>query len=202
MISPQFGALYIAIDKETSFQETMAESELFESPKGDSLIQTELEFALQDPKSETTVSVSGDLEVVFDLRKKESLKEFLNVIQDFEIPEELRKRAKKLKQPRPDTVKDTESLLKTIFEENWHFNPIRFDIPSNSQILGQLIYLSKIEGILYSSTKNKKDCMAIFPQNLMPESYIRLDDTPPKNNVPKEINASNWEICLKEYDDL
>jgi len=39
------------------------------------------------------------------------------------------------------------------------------DVPSNSQILGKLVYKSNILGILYSSVKTGEDCLAIYPEN-------------------------------------
>ena len=76
---------------------------------------------------------------------------------------------------------------------------MQFDVPSNSQIFGQMIYASRISGILYYSSITKKECLAIFPTNFKnSSSFIELIDEPPNKQVPKKIDSSNFSICETE----
>ena len=78
-----------------------------------------------------------------------------------------------------------------------------FDIPSNSQIFGQMVRASGISGILYYSKNTKKECLAIFPDNLKDSSsYVELLDKPPNNKIPAKIDYSNFNVCETEFEKL
>jgi len=67
------------------------------------------------------------------------------------------------------------------------------DIPSNSQIFGQLIMEAGIQGILYKSKLTGKECLAIYPFNFPnSDSFIQLNDESPNLNTPSRIDAINY----------
>jgi len=187
---PSFPALYIACDKDTCLQEALGQV------VGEDCPLTSRELSLTNPQSEATVSVSGELEKVFDLRSSAHLEEFVELIKDFKISKALKDLAKSLNWPQPSVVQQPEKLLETLLIENWREAPSQYDIPANSQIFGHLIFNAGIEGILYPSKLTGKDCLAIFPRNFaVTSSYIALDDEPPHPNIPQKIDSENWRVC-------
>ena len=186
---PSFSALYLAVDKDTALQETLGQEDSSESGL------SSRELALTNSQSETIVSVSGELEKVFDLRTEESLEGFVELIKDFTIGAQLRAAAKELKIDQPDVVKKPKQLLDILLEKDWRKHPSMFDIPANSQIFGHLVMQSGIEGILYPSKLTGKDCLAIFPINFAhSSSYLQLDDEAPHPKVPKRIDSETWRL--------
>jgi hypothetical protein len=73
---PTFPALYIASDKGTALAEVLGREESAGS-------LTPEELALAKPDSITAVSVSGKLESVMDIRDRDNLGGFVNLIKDF-----------------------------------------------------------------------------------------------------------------------
>ena len=73
-----------------------------------------------------------------------------------------------------------------------------FDVPTTSQIFGQLVVEAGIEGILYSSKFTNKNCLAVFPQNFdeTSGSFIQLDDETPAGVTIPRLDARVW----KEFD--
>lgn len=185
-----FPALYLAVDKDTALQETLGLTEV-----DDSRLSAR-ELALINPQSEVIVSVSGELEKVFNLTDASNLDTFVELTKRFKLSPALIELAKHLGLPRPRIVKRSKDLLDTLLLEDWRKAPMIGDVPSNSQIFGRLIYQAGIEGILYPSSLAGKDCLAIFPNNFaVTSSYIMLDDEPPHASVPSRIDGTNWRIC-------
>lgn len=183
-----FSCLYIAQDKDTALQETLGQS----SDK-DGL--TPLELALTSKNSTTIVSVTGQLDEVFDLRDKNNLKDFLKLIKGFSIDDNIKRQAKELKiTPAPTLATSVTELAKSILDPDWR-RPAVDDIPANCQIFGQMVMQAGIQGIIYPSQFTKKDCIAIFPKNFdQSNSWIQLDDEPPHEKVPKRLDSSNWRL--------
>lgn len=155
-----FPALYVAKDKETALQEALCQSISKENEK------RALESALANPTSTTNCSMSGKLYRLLDLNKPKKLQEFIDVIKDFRIPEDLRRRARIFKETL-ELATTVQNLMEGVLINNWRVWPMQFDVPAPSQILGQLVVGIGVEGILYPSKFTTKDCLAIFPQNLM-----------------------------------
>lgn len=194
---PNFPALYLASDKDTALQETLGQIEV----KNSSLSAREL--ALTNSQSEVIVSVSGELEKVFDLRSADSLEGFVELIKNFKLSKALEESAKFLGLAKPDLVKRADQLLETLLAADWQKAPSQFDVPSNSQIFGHLIYQAGIEGILYPSKLTGKDCLVIFIHNFLgSSSYLAFDDEPPHPDVPRRIDSDNWRICDLVFSEL
>jgi hypothetical protein len=100
--------------------------------------------------------VSGVLNSVIDLNKGGELQDFVNLINDFKIPEHLKESFKKFNLS-SELVTTVPMLINCLLDPNWRVNPMQFDVPSTSQIFGQLAIDAGIEGIVYPSKfTNKK----------------------------------------------
>lgn len=187
---PIFPGLYLAEDKDTALQEHLGQERI---PEGSKL--TAREIALTNPTSEAIVSISGKLDKVFDLTISDSLKPFVELIKNFKISNELKVTARKLHVTSPGVIKTADKLFETLLCLDWRQLPSNYDVPSNSQIFGHLVYSSGIEGILYPSKFTGKKCLVIFPRNFMgTDSYIMLDDETPHPKIPNKLTNSNWRI--------
>ena len=79
--------------------------------------------------------------------------------------------------------------------------PMDFDVPSNSQIFGQMVRAAGISSILYNSNITQKECIVIFPTNFKnSSSFIELIDEPPNQKIPRRIDNSNFNICETEIE--
>lgn len=194
---PVFPALYIACDKDTTLQETLGQ---VEAPGSDLRPQ---DIALTSADSVSIVSVSGRLDKVFDVRKAKNLKRFVDLIKNFKLSKQLIDTAKRIGESLPDLIAKPNILHKNLQEPDWRNWPMRFDIPSASQIFGQLVYFAGIEGILYKSKLTRRDCLAIYPDNFeKSDSYIEMEDNPPSSEVPTRIDSSNWKISYLSFNEL
>lgn len=186
---PIFPALYIASDRETALQEMLCQK--IEEQRDE---QRALDFALANPTSVSSVSVSGHIETYIDLREPEVLKDFVGHIKHFTLPGELIKDAKEIGFDPPRLIKNVTELLNELSRWNWRDFPMLFDVPSTSQIFGQLVADAGIEGIVYQSKFNNRDCLVMFPQNLEEgsDSHVQLDDEPPAETTIRRLDADSW----------
>ena len=119
-------------------------------------------------------------------------KEFIELIKNFTIPEHIHKEAVAMGFSPPVLVKTAEGLLNALLESNWRSWPMQFDVPFPSQIFGQHVAEAGIQGIKYPSKFNQMNCLAIYPQNFdEPETYVQLDDGPPKGVQVQRLDSSN-----------
>jgi hypothetical protein len=195
---PTFSALYIAEDKDTALQEALGQVPL--SPE---VPLSARELALTNPQSETIVSVSGGIDRVFDLRSAAPLKAFAELVREFELSPDLKKRAAKLGQPAPTLARSPSDILATLLDSHWRVAPQRFDIPADPQIFGHLVYLADIGGILYPSKFTSKKCLAVFPDKFAAtSSVVSMDDPVPHERVPTKVDASSYEDCLRSWEQI
>jgi RES domain len=167
---PIFPALYLASDKETAIQELLGQ----EKNSQESGL-SRLELALIKKDSISIVAMDGQIDQVFDLRYKENLEPFVELIKDFTLSKELIKEGKKLGIPNLRVIKSVDLLLKTFLSPNWREYPMLFDIPANSQIFGQLTMSAGIQGIVYPSKITGSACLSVFPQTLADtSSHVQL----------------------------
>lgn len=179
-IFPPFGALYLAEDRETAIREKYGLFKLNSDING----LSSYEFNLTKSESEAIVVVSGKINIVLDLSKKTSLEHFFKQIHKIKSPGHLLKLAKDLKIKPTLAINNLKQLYQTIFDNDWRYHANQCNIPSNSQILGQIAYEAGIEAILYPSTKDGKHCLAILPKNFQSgESFIKIND----KHAPSEI---------------
>lgn len=183
---PPFPALYLAVDKDTSFQELLCKK-IDPSQKNHSL-----DLALTNPQSISVVSVSGSLDSVINLKEPKKLQPFIDLIKGFPISNGLKKAAKKIREVEPSLIQTVPRLLEALSDLNWRRWPMQFDVPATPQIFGQLVVDAGVEGILYTSKFTGKDCLAIFPQNFNEGSSVQLDDDGPAETKIRRLDSKNW----------
>ena len=94
-------------------------------------------------------------------------------------------------------VKNLEELRKTLFLENWRLMPMQFDVPANSQILGQIAYSAGIEAILYPSVKTHKKALAVYPENFInSEAFIEIAGTVAETVINTKIDKDTYKNFL------
>jgi len=69
---------------------------------------------------------------------------------------------------------------------------MHYDLPSPSQVFGQIVMDAGIEGILYTSILTDKSCIVVYPQNFAnSSSFVEIDDPVPADTVQKRIDAGS-----------
>lgn len=190
---PPFPALYLAADKDTALQELLSQKV---NPGQENIA---LDFALVSPASIASISLSGSLDSIINLREPKRLQPFVGLVKDFLIPDYLKEAARKIGLPEPELIRTVPKLVDSLLDPHWRLWPMQFDVPFASQIFGQLVVEAGIEGILYTSKFTGKDCLAIFPQNFdeFSDSFIQLDDEAPKEIKIRRLDAKNWDEYQK-----
>lgn len=183
---PVFPALYVASDKGTALAEILGRDD-----DGGPLSPEEL--ALTKPDSVCVVSISGKLEFVLDTSKGSTLEGFVSLIKGFRLSTALIAKARKLGLRPLQLVTTVARMREELAAVNWRFWPMQMDVPAPCQIFGRIAMDAGIEGILYTSALNAKQCLAIYPQNFgASSSFIELDDSLPSESVPKRIDAASF----------
>jgi hypothetical protein len=142
----------------------------------------------------TIAVVKGDINQVLNLTTADSLKDFYELIKNIHLPARFIQRARQLnlESPMPH-VKSLKELIQSILLPNWRDIPVLWDIPANSQILGQIAYEAGIEAILYPSKITDKNCLAIFPKNFeQSASCIILEGESPKEVKNSQMDYQNY----------
>lgn len=111
-------------------------------------------------------------------------------------------RARQLKQklgikPRDLVMVQTgKQVYDFVVTHNWRVLPVQFGLPSQSQILAELIRAAGFEAILYSSTKGLGKCLAVFPDVLAAGSFVELLDEPPRETKHRRLDLDSAEhLC-------
>jgi len=183
---PVFPALYVAEDKDTVLQEALCQPKTIEGS------DKALESALTDSRSISIVSVSGRIESLIDLNHPERLRGFVEHMRGFGMNRNVVRIAMKYK-IKLELIGSVELLMKALLEPNWRAWPMHFDVPFTSQIFGRLVKDAGIDGILFPSVLNQKNCLALFPQCFQnSDSFIQLDDKPPKGVRRVRLDSTNW----------
>ena len=194
---PQFGGLYIASDKDTALQETLGQ---VPPPAGTGL--TAQEIALTNPQSETIVSVAGNLETVIDLREPKRLKNFIDLMKDFKLSPELKRKERELGIPEITILRTPSQLIESLLAPDWRKYPMESDVPANPQVFGHLVFLAGIEGIIYPSKLTGKDCLVCFPKNFEgTSSFVQIVDIPPDDRVPLRLDTNNWKFSEMTFEE-
>ena len=178
---PSFPALYLAENYETAYRE---KNQILPDEKFDEGLSSD-DLSLTDQNSTVDLLLRGHLKSVIDLSDKNSLKDFYNVIKDIKLSKQLEKKSQRLNLATMYHVKSYQELRKSILQDKWRQLPMLTDIPANSQIFGQLVHISQVEGIVYLSRMSASlKCLAVFPKNFVKsDSQIKIQDI----NKPKNI---------------
>jgi len=182
---PTFPALYLAEDYQTAYEE-----------KFGTVPPTELgieghEFALRQPYSFSAVKILGKAFNLFDLRSASSLRKFVEIISNFEMPSELKELARSVGIRGPLLVTKPGELKNSLLAHNWRMYPAQYEIPANSQAFGRLMLKSGFDGVIYPSTKGPRNCLALFPTNFAEsESYVEVTDKTPPGASKLKLDSS------------
>lgn len=188
---PKFPALYIAENFEVAYRER---NQISPSQKNDSGLSTN-DLVLTNTNSTIDLLIEGHIISTIDLSNPNTLKNFYEIIKPIKLPKDLEKKAKMLNIPIMYHVNSYEELLNSILLDNWRELPMQLDIPSNSQIFGQLAHAAGIEGIIYPSKMSEaKKCIAVFPKNFEnSNSCVGIQDKENLGNIKNiELNSETW----------
>lgn len=192
-----FPALYITEDKDTALQETLGQM-----PPSVDMGLSSRELALTNKQSETIVSVTGELDTVFDLTTSKSLTKFVNLTKSFKLSAQLKNQAKKLNIDPPAVVQKPKELFDGIMEENWRAGINLNDTPFNGQIFGHILYEAGVSAILYKSKLTKKECLSIFIENFKDsDCSIKIDDEAP-DGAEYCLDSENYKASLLTHNEL
>ena len=158
---PTFSALYLAEDRKTAEAELHTSSNISSTSSSISQKMSIQELSLTDKSSTSTVFVSGKLDLVFDLRSNNSLGRIIKILRVFKFSPSFRKKSQKLRKT-SIIIQTKRELFESIMEPCWRYKPMQLDIPSNSQIFGQIVQASGVSGILYYSKYTKKRMFSDF----------------------------------------
>jgi hypothetical protein len=182
-----FPALYIG---QTA---AISKSEFFQKNANDTN-----SISLEDfmKKSVSVNRVHGKLSSVLDITNVENLKSFLKIISKIKLDDNLNDKAiaAGLTAATP-SVASMKALVNALLDPNWRDSVVRFDIPSNSQLFGELVKKSKIEAIVYESKYSNEKCLAIFPENLGAHSFVELSDAHPAGVVTR-LDSTTFSVLI------
>lgn len=186
-----FQALYIAENKDTALQEHLSQT-----PVNNSEL-TSREIALNNSQSESIICIDGKLDRVIDLTNKDSMNSFVKIISKFKQSNHLIDLAKHAKINPPKIIRNTTMLLEALLDKNWRIDPVQFNIPSASQIFGQIAMNAGISGIIYTSKFTGKKCIVVYLQNFnnTSNSIVIPDATHDDDYFVSSINSSNYECA-------
>lgn len=186
----KFAALYLACNRETAFVEQCGLPEDYQEQNLDSC-----DIILRQTNSLSIVCISGEIRDTLDITRLKNLDSFVNLISKFELPWELRKRAKELRlKEQPRLIKTASELQKTLLAPEWRALPQQFDVPANSQIFGKIAKEAGVQAILYNSHYTHKACLAVFPENFKgTNSFLELVGPLPTEAVDKRIDSDSCE---------
>lgn len=171
-----FPALYLAENYETAYREK------FQRAVGDKVDGlTPEELALGEGGSHSTVILTGQLNKIFDMTRPDHLHGLAVILGKIKMPQRAEVLKKRLKIPPKDLkmVSTSRQLFDVCTVQNWRVLPVQYGLPAHGHIIGEMIKAAGFEGILYSSTKAGGRCIALFPDQLAPGSYVELLDAPP-----------------------
>lgn len=187
---PQFSALYLAEDTGTAFLE-------MHGIKPDVLTQGLTANELAVAGNFSHVVIRGKLLTVLDLTNPESLQQFYTLLKGIELPLYYKKKAAQLKITAMLPVKSLKELRETLFADNWRLMPMQFDVPANSQVLGQIAHSAGIEAILYPSVKTGKNALAIYTENFRgTEAFIEIKGSVAESVIQRRIDKDNYKDSL------
>ncbi|MFA5161027.1 MAG: RES family NAD+ phosphorylase [Elusimicrobiales bacterium] len=185
---PRFPALYIAEDRKTALGEALG-------GEGDGAMSA-LDCALVKRESIAVISLEGELDSVIDLNKAERLEPFLRLIAGISLPAEKEKlladMGKAAEIEPMQLVRTMDELANALFAGEWRRMPMLYDIPAQCQVFGQLVFNAGIDGIVYPSRVSPGNCIAIYPRNLIPGSYVQLSGAVPASLKITRLDRVSW----------
>lgn len=169
-----FNALYIAQDDDAAHAEYFNVDAI--SPELGKVLSPE-EVSLNKKSNYSHYVVSGMLEEVVEIANAKPFEQFLSTINKINYSHSTTNLFKLHGLTPEVTIKSFRQLKSALLEPKWQIYPALYEIPSTSQIFGQLVFQAGIQGIVYPSTKYPgKKCIVIYPENFKDnDSVVYLD---------------------------
>ena len=156
------------------------------------------DLALAKPESFCVVMLRGNLTRVFDLRTVSNLREFLRITKRFTMSPRVRKTARRAGIDE-HIIKDEQVLYDSLMAQNWRYLPTQYDVPSNPQVLGNMLCSAGLQGVVYPSARSAGTCLAVFPQNLdSHDSYVEVMPRVPRELEISRLDWTTWRELLEE----
>jgi hypothetical protein len=178
-------ALYMAENFETAFREKF---QLKSQSVTDGL--TPHELALTPSLSHVTVALDGQLSNLFDMTAVGAFDAVTKVLKRIRMPEKAKVLKKHLNMQRLSMVQSSQNLYDLMLKHNWRVLPAQFELPSESQIIADLIRAAGFEGIKYPSAMESGNCIVVFPDCLEESSFVSLKDAPPHPDTIPRLDFS------------
>ncbi|MBX3040177.1 MAG: RES family NAD+ phosphorylase [Bdellovibrionaceae bacterium] len=156
-----------------------------------------LQMALQKPSDFMSVELSVNIEKCIDLRDKDSLRRFTEVISQIKPTEEFRDWAKELGYFSLRTVQTHGELYRTLLTKDFLKNYYLLEMPSNSQWFGYYCLMAGIQGIIYPSVRDGAGHnIGVLVENLKDtDSFVEITGELPLLAPDRRIiNSSNYEF--------
>lgn len=184
-------SLYLASDQATAFREKF---QMAADKKIAGLTAEEL--SLCNGHSYTTIFIQGKLSKVFSLTPA-TLNPIARILGKIKMPDRAVQIRKKLKvNPGNLRMLTTGKQLHDVSAvQNWRVLPIQFGLPSQSQILSELIRAAGFEAILYQSSKSGGQCLAVFVDQITSESFIEISSQTPDGTIKRLDQNSADELA-------
>lgn len=157
---------------------------------------TEDELTLAKGTASVSLPINFSVSRVIDLRDSQLLDSFFKEVDKIELPKDITSKAKSDKIEISYKARDLKTYLACLLDINWRRIPMAYNIPGWSQVFGKLAILSGARAVLYPSTKDGKNCLAIFPENFAnSDSVIEID----KKVAPANINEESLVLDGKNH---
>jgi len=185
-----FGALYIAEDFDTAHKEKYGA--LKSRRKG----LTEDELTLAKGTASVSLPINFSVSRVIDLTNPQLLVSFFKEVKKIELPKDIISKAKADNIELSYKARNLKTYLALLLDVNWRRIPMAYNIPGWPQVFGKLAILSGARAILYPSTKDGKNCLAIFPENFEnSDSVLEID----RKVAPSNSNVENLVLDKNNY---
>ena len=182
--------LYVASDHATAYREKfqLAANQTVEGLNPE-------ELALCHGYSHTTVFIEGQLSRVFELTPQ-NLNPVARILGKIKMPTRAQQLKKKLNIKSGDLRMLTtgKQLCEVAEVYNWRVLPMQFGLPSQSQILSELIRAAGFEAISYQSSKGGGSCLAVFVDRLGAESFLEIPGQHPEGALTRLDQNSSGEV--------
>lgn len=187
-----FACLYVANDFHTAFCECYHYPPSYFRGK-----VSATEMALRKANDFMSVELEVNIEKCIDLRNKENLRGFTEIISAIKPTAEFKLWAKELGYFSLRTVQTHGELYKTLLDPDFLRSYYSLEMPSNSQWFGYYCLMAGIQGIIFPSVRDESGYnIGVLVDNFKDtESFIKLNDSVKVVSADRKIiNADNYEF--------
>lgn len=78
-------------------------------------------------------------------------------------------------------------------QEGWREWPMHYDVPSNSQYLGQVAWAVGLEAVHFPSSKGDGHCLAVYPENFKnSNSFVEIEGQCPVGVTHRRLDQGTF----------